>query len=65
MQLAGVIDDIALAEEENAAAATAAEEEDKLLRTDLERLVEATAANPERRMEAVAKAAEISNRGMK
>ena len=60
-----VVNDIALAEEENAATVAAAREEGGLWRTNLERQMEAASSDLERWMEAAAKAANISERGMK
>ena len=54
-----------MTEEENAADAAAVEEVEELRLTGLECRMEATAANMERRMEATAEVAKISERGMK
>ena len=55
---------IALAEEENAAAAAATKYEEELQRTNLERWMEAVAANLEIRMGAAAEAGKICKRGI-
>ena len=60
-----VVDEIALAEEEDNDAATATKEEEEMWRTELERWVGSAANNPERSMEAAAEAAKIAERGMK
>ena len=64
-QFTSVVGDIASAEEENAAAAAAAKKEEELQQTDLERHMEAAAANLKIWMEAAAEVDEIAEKGMK
>ena len=62
-KFANIVNEIALAEEDNSAAASDGEDEDKLSQTYLEIHMKATAADMERRMKTAAEASKITKRG--